>query len=598
MKQVTMALLCSVLLSGAVVVQLGAAELLVFGVSPPGISVVDTSRWTVTHRVALPAVPAAVAIHPGEPVFYVLVNGATGADGSLPKGPSEIVAFDAASRRILRRIEAGWGASRMTFTKDSRWLACFRDRSPWRDFERPPSLAVGIIGLSKGAMLGRKPSAITIIDTRTHDLAWRKDLDEDHGNVLFSPAARRFIVPGDLKQLKLMDLPGSVQPVALPASRSGKRQVALSPDGLWAYVIENGHDSPEKAERLNGRVFAIEASGGRMASMIETEPDKLDFVESADPAGVAVANSSGAVRQFRGPELVWRIETGRDLRFARRLPRESGLLIAGDRRVRFVPDRAIVPAWTLDWHDQLHGAPCVDLVRVADSSLIAVPVMRTNDGLDLDRVVLLDIDARRVTGSVPVGRRSRMAAKAFGLALAAAASSSSTWANAVPGPNSFNLNGFAVDVARGLQPAFRLLLPHNPLLNIRPDGRFGYAMSRFGGDVTVFETSTGSILAHIPVGKESRGLLPPSDGSLLCAWAGSELTWIDMNANSVKLRQKACDRRFARVQVDAEQRWIAAFSDRCAGFYDPRTGARLGHLENMGKPRLMLPVQLTRASVN
>lgn len=148
-----------------------------------------------------------------------------------------------------------------------------------------------------------------------------------------------------------MDLRGSVQAVGLPASKPGNRHLAVSRDGRWAYVIENGRDSAVEAERIIGR------SGGD-----------------------AVASSSGHVRQPRGADLVWQIDAGRDFRFTHKLERESGLLMAGEHRVQFVPDGAAGLAWSRDWHDQLHRAPGTEIVRVAKTGLITIPVMNANEG--------------------------------------------------------------------------------------------------------------------------------------------------------------------------------------------------------------------------
>jgi DNA-binding beta-propeller fold protein YncE len=582
------AVFSSLLLSGTFVVHATpASELLILTVSPPEIVTVDSSNWKLAGRIPLPAVPAGIAVLPGGQFLYVLVNGATGADGSLAKGPSEVVVFDRVSHKIIERLEVGWGASRMATTGDGNFVASFRERSPSRDFERAPSIAVGVNSLAKQAKLAGKPSTISLINAHTHKLVWRKELDRGDQNVLYSPAAGRFCVPNPRDEIKIIDMQGTVRQVALPKPK-GKRQVTLSPGGRWLYVVENGKDSTEKLERVNGRIFVIDTQDPRVARTFEVEHESLTPVEGASRDGIAVANRSGAIRSFTGAEMRWRIEAGRDFRFTRWMDEEGGLLIAGKTLLRFVQGDEVKPSWSLDWHAKLGGEPGWEIVRIPDSSMIAVPVMAVYRGEYLDRVVLVDLQAQRVFDGVPVGRRGRMTAKTIGILAAGAASSSSTWSNAFPGPNSFNWNGFAIDMARVMGDAFRLLVAGNPSLKISPDGKFAYAMSSFGNDVTIIQIQDRTVAAKIGVGGDSQGLVRANRGTLLCAWAGKRLTWISTATNEVQSTQRPCHGRFARVQIEPEQRWIVTFSDRCAVFWDVMTGDRLAGIEKLGKPRLVL----------
>ena len=187
-----------------------------------------------------------------------------------------------------------------------------------------------------------------------------------------------------------------------------------------------------------------------------------------------------------------------------------------------------------------------------------------------------------------MGRRGRMRAKTLGLSAADAFSSPSTWSRVVPGPQSFNWNGFAIDLTYALARSFRALIPQNPLLVARPDGQFLYAMSRFGNDVTIIRTADAGVVTKIGIGSDSKALLTGRPGNLLCAWTGSKLTWIDMTSNSVVAVGKPCHGSFIRAQVEPEQDLVVTFSDRCANFWDAATGHRLASIESLGKPRLLL----------
>ncbi len=310
-------------------------------------------------------------------------------------------------------------------------------------------------------------------------------------------------------------------------------------------------------------------------------------MDGASKEGIAVVNGSGAIRSFEGADMRWRIEAGRDFRFTRRMDKEGGLLVAG-KTLSFIKEDGIEPSWSLDWHDKLGGNPDCEIVRIADSSMIAVPIMQANQVLYLDRVVLADLATQRVFESVPVGRRGRKTAKEIGILAAAVASSSSTWSNAVPGSNSFSWNGFMIDMTTAMGEAFRLMAAGNPSLKVSPDGRFVYALSRFVNDVTIIDTQNRTVTATIETGGDSQGLVRANRGTLLCAWAGKRLTWINMSTNQVHSTQRPCHGRFARVQVEPGQRWLVTFSDRCAMFWDVITGERVASIEELGKPRLVL----------
>jgi hypothetical protein len=158
----------------------------------------------------------------------------------------------------------------------------------------------------------------------------------------------------------------------------------------------------------------------------------------------------------------------------------------------------------------------------------------------------------------------------------------------IPGPQSFNWNGFAIDLTNALAKSFRALVAQNPLLVAGPDGQFLYAMSRYGNDVTIIRTSDAGVVTKMAVGSNSRALLIGQTGNLLCAWTGSKLTWIDMTSNSVASIGKPCHGSFVRAQVEPEQNLVVTFSDRCANFWDGATGHRLAAIENLGKPHLLL----------
>ena len=143
-------------------------------------------------------------------------------------------------------------------------------------------------------------------------------------------------------------------------------------------------------------------------------------------------------------------------------------------------------------------------------------------------------------------------------------------------------------MVRVLGDAFRLLVAGNPLLKISPDGKFAYAMSRFGNDVTIIQIQNSTVVRKIGVGGDSQGLVRANRGTLLCAWAGKRLTWINTAKHEVQSTQRPCHGRFARGQIEPEQRGIVTVRDRCAVFWDAMRGDRVAGIEKLGKPRLVL----------
>jgi hypothetical protein len=554
-------------------------QLTVLTVSPPELVSIDSSSWKIASRATLPAVPAAVAVLPNYRFLYVLVDGATNADGNLPRGPGKVVVFSPADRKIIATLDVGWGPSRIVLTKDKSFLACFRERSPARVFERPPSLAVGAISLISQARKAHKPSRISFIDANRHKLVWQRDLDPGDQGVLFSAEADVFCVQGADAQLKLVDSQDNIRIVDLPAAR-GRRTTILSPNGRWVYVIENGKDSNDRSERVNGRIFVVSSRDATVANTMEVEHELLTAKEGTSAEGVAVVNESGLIRNFLGARLQWSFEAGREFRFTRLLDDRRGLLIVGRKHISlFEGEGAPSPLWTLP--AKFHGTPDRDIVSVSGSSMVAVPVMNTNQGFDLDRITLLDLSKRQVSESVAVGRRGRMAAKALGMAAAGGA------ARGVAGPNSFSWNGFAVDSLDMMSKVFAGMVTGNPLLKVGTQGRFIYGMSRFGNDTTIIRATDSTVIGKVKTGSEGHGLILAEWG-LLCAWAGKQLTWIDTGANTIRSKKRPCHGRFDRVQIGPEDNWLITFGERCAMFWDTRTGELVAAVEKLGKPRLVV----------
>jgi hypothetical protein len=554
-------------------------ELTILTVSPPELVSVDPSNWKIIGHAGLPAVPAAVAAPPGQQFLYVLVDGATNADGSLPRGPGKVVVFRLADRKIIATLDVGWGPSRIALTKDDRFVVCFRERAPARVFERPPSLAVGAISLISQTSKAHKPSRISFIDAHSHELVWQRDLDPADQGVLFSAEAEVFCVPGARGGLKLIDTQGKVRNVDLPAARA-RRNTRLSPNGRWLYVVEDGRNSDEKSERVSGRIFVVDSRDAIIANSMEVERERLTAMEGTGAEGAAVANESGLIRNFVGAGVQWSFEAGREFRFTRLLDDPPGLLIVGRKQIGFFDgESASAPRWTLP--AQFHGTPDPDIVRVSGSGMVAVPVMNSNQGWDLGRVALLDLRKPQMSESVAVGRRGRMAAKALGLAAAEGA------AGGVAGRNSFSWNGLALDSLGMMSKVFAAMATGNPLLKVGPEGRFVYGMSRFGNDTTIIRAADSTVVAKLVTGSGGRGLIS-AEGGLLCAWAEKQLTWIDTGANTIRSKKRPCHGRFDRVQIGPESNWLITFGQRCAMFWDTRTGEPIAAVENLGKPRLVV----------
>jgi hypothetical protein len=182
-----------------------------------------------------------------------------------------------------------------------------------------------------------------------------------------------------------------------------------------------------------------------------------------------------------------------------------------------------------------------------------------------------------------------MAAKKIGLTAADVMSSSSAWSRAIPGPASFNWNGFAIDLTHQVGESFHSMVRANPVLTASPDGKFVYGMSRFGNDLTILRAEDGSVVTKLAIGGDSLGVLRADRGSLLCAWSGKQLHWLDMRTNEVRTVQRPCHGRFVRIQPDPQGDWFVTFSEHCAQFWDTGTGALLASIENLGKPRFVMP---------
>jgi hypothetical protein len=346
------------------------------------------------------------------------------------------------------------------------------------------------------------------------------------------------------------------------------------------YVIEDGKSSDERSERVKGRILVVDSHDGAVANSVDVEHERLTAIEGTSAGGAAVANESGLIRNFVGAGIQWSFDAGREFRFTRLLDDPRGLLIVGQTQITFFEgESAPGPLWTLP--AKFHGSPDPGIVGVSGSGMVAVPVMNTNQGWDLDRIALLDLRKPQISESMAVGRRGRMAAKALGLAAAEGA------AGGVAGRNSFSWNGLALDSLDLTSKVFAAIPAGNPLLNVGPEGRFVYGMSRFGNDTTIIRASDSTVTAKLVTGGGGQGLVL-AEGGLLCAWAGKQLTWIDTAANTIRSKKRPCHGRFDRAQIGPENNWLITFGQHCAMFWDTRTGELVAAVEKLGKPRLVV----------
>jgi hypothetical protein len=175
-----------------------------------------------------------------------------------------------------------------------------------------------------------------------------------------------------------------------------------------------------------------------------------------------------------------------------------------------------------------------------------------------------------------------MAAKSIASAAGDIAGSSTTWS-----AHSANWNGFAIDMVNQLGKSMRFMSPSNPFLTTSPDGRFAYALSTWGNDVSIINMLDGAVIRQIGLGTDGLGVTRSEDGPVICAWGRKKVNWIDTSTNELRSTERPCHGHFVRVQLEPEQRWIVLYSDRCATFWDTKTGVRVAAIEDLGKPRLV-----------
>lgn len=545
--------------------------------SPPEIVTVDDVTWKIAARTALPAAPAAIAMPAERDLLYVLVNGATNADGSLPNGPSRLVAFHIPNRAVTATIDAGWSASRLVMNRESTVAVCLRDRPVQRVFERPPSIAKAAIALASQATSARRPYALTAIRIGEHSTLWRHEMSRQDHPALYWVSPLLFVVPESNDGLKIIDDQGVALYVGLPPPK-GTRKVVVAPRCCWVYVLEDGKDADEKSQRINGRVHVVDARTCRLLITVETEPERLSATDGPVPDGIGIVSAGGLLRAFQGSTLLWSHQAGRGFQFAQRL--ERGLLLAGRQHVSWLSgDGTGTPQWITP--QKISHSIDPETIVLPNSNGVLLPVINTNNGWNLDRVHLLNVEKGQITADIAVGRRGRMVAKSLGLA-------ATEGAGRGVGPQSLSWNGFALSVADTVSRSLRALAPMNLQLTVSSDGRFGYGLSRFGNDLTIFTTEDGTIVEKLPVGGGSQGLL--AGEGLLCVWTTKRLIWVDTSWNAVKSMERPCHGTFDRVQPDLEHHRIITYSEHCAMFWDSRTGKLLGTVEGLGKPRLSLAV--------
>jgi DNA-binding beta-propeller fold protein YncE len=102
-----------------------ASQLYTINAKPPSISIIDSQNWKLLATVPVdPSPNYAVADNEGKSL-YVLHNGWFNDTLFLPSDPSLITVIDLDTQKVVRKINVGWHAYKLSFVRDGRYLLCF-----------------------------------------------------------------------------------------------------------------------------------------------------------------------------------------------------------------------------------------------------------------------------------------------------------------------------------------------------------------------------------------------------------------------------------------------------------------------------------------
>jgi len=475
-----------------------------------------------------------------------------GRRGYKAAGKSSALVVDAATLTVVGRVELGSGvaAGRWSWGPDSRRLTVlcpgYEAKNPAEALPRE-LVNVDVTTGREAGRLGLEPGTLPVAASEPGQaLALIQGLPRDEKFPY--PKSRLFVV----------DLAGP----SLRARLDLESWISLYVDGTRLYLLDPGKPDDDPQRNRNGTVQVVSLEQGSLVGSHGAGrrprrfyPDAAGgqvFIPSDGPPGAV----EGALRVVRGTELAATVGVTSDPRLVVR--QQDVVYVVGENAVTLVDPIALRVTQIIPL---VHGRRVLVDATEQPTDLEVSPDGKrafVHYGLH-HKVVTIDLEARRCTGSTRTGRGGR---KLLG--------------NAMWGLFGY-LGQAAVDYPGRARTSPRMLA-------VRPDGGYAYAAHNQTKDITVVDGATGRSAGMIAGDAYALELL--KGGRFLLAVSEADLRLIDLERNAVAAQLPLPELR--GLYFTADRSLAVALAKQAVVVLDGASGSELARLTDFVSPSALV----------
>jgi DNA-binding beta-propeller fold protein YncE len=584
----------AVLIAVAANLHAGAAprsNVYTINVKPPSVSIIDSESWKLVATVPVDPNPNYAMADPKGKSLYVLHNGWLN-DTLFPPGQrAAITVIDLATQKVARKIDVGWNAFKLSFVKDGRYLLCFTR---------------GRLGNKK---VPREAAAVTIIDTDTAETLATLSTGRLGRETLFTKDGSKVYVlssgeAADKKGNKAEVKPALTvfeldreKPLAEVELPQEIREMTLSRDERWLYLLDAGSASKNPKKHRNGAVHVFDTEALKLAGALDvgTSPRSVDVDAASDYAAVlsqaSAKDRAGKLYLLKGSQVDRTDEVGMDPQFLRPPENQPGRFVLSYGDMRYLADDGAMANSFVPLNKTKNApAPAAEAKYLGGNpgEVLALPggervAMTVVDalGAPTSKVAIVNTKSNLVESIVTTGRGGVKFGKFMGaMALSVAMTSLSYYAN------------YSVAQATG-QPYFfynvYVFTPRPPNLSLAAsaDGKTLYALNTSTNDVTMVDVAQGQVLGHVAVGGGARQVMLAPGGKFVCAYSDKEITFIDTQTNKQHSEHKVTDGKVMTLSPDLKSGLVLALLSNGLQVWDAKEGKLLTTVSGLTQARFL-----------
>ena len=352
-------------------------------------------------------------------------------------------------------------------------------------------------------------------------------------------------------------------------------------------------------------------TGNRAATLpLGTSPWKL-FVDTATNSvavlGYAEDGFHGRLYEFRGKNLVGKVELGECPQDLMRVADLPGRLVVAYDEIRFIPDQPDAAGFSVRlntpdgagknaerdharsleaWPTEVHYAPdarvfvmgLIDHGWLPPSRSYPKGLMR----LAKDEVAVANVTTKDVASKLKLGRGSvrfskGMKSAAIGFAFALAT-----------GAVGYGLGFLYVVNMYPTDPLGRRAISGNDKIVISRDGRYAYGLDTPTDDITIIRLDDGMIIDRVDVGGGCTHISLGPGGRFVYGYTDDQITLIDTKTNKVQLNHHVTDAKINLVMQDAENQLLFVLTTKAVLVIDTSEGRLLGAIDGVTNPKLVV----------